>query len=77
MEELAGSLGDRQANLLIKMSPPAVTTQLIKSEGQKPVIEFNLDNSKTNQAFKEVTYFTKIKKNGRCAFIDKQRRRDM
>ncbi len=30
MEELAGSFGDRQANLLIKMSPPVVTTELIQ-----------------------------------------------
>ena len=30
MEELVASLGDRQANLLIKMSPPVVTTDLIQ-----------------------------------------------
>jgi hypothetical protein len=53
MEEMARSLGDRQANLLIKMSPPIVTTELIQKQGQQPVIEFKTCNSKTNQTFKE------------------------
>jgi hypothetical protein len=70
MEELAGSLGDRQANLLIKMSPPVVTTELIQKQGQQPVIEFKLYDSKTNQTFKEVTYFITIEKNGKQLLAD-------
>lgn len=65
MEELVGSLGDRQANLLIKMSPPVVTTDLIQKQSQKPIIEFKLYDSKTNQTFKEVTYYITIEKNGK------------
>jgi hypothetical protein len=70
MEELSGSLGDRQANLLIKMSPPVVTTELIQKQGQQPVIEFKLYDSKTNQTFKEVTYFITIEKNGKQLLAD-------
>ena len=65
MEQLSGSLGDRKADLLIKMSPPVVTTALIKNEGQKPVVEFKLFDSKTNQTFKSVTYYITIEKNGK------------
>ncbi len=70
MEELAGSFGDRQANLLIKMSPPVVTTELIQKQDQKPVIQFKLYDSKTNQTFKEVTYFITIEKNGEQLLAD-------
>jgi hypothetical protein len=56
MEQLSASLGDRKADLLIKMNPPVVTTALIQNQGQKPVIEFKLFDSKTNQTFKQVTY---------------------
>ena len=35
MEQLSGSLGDRKADLLIKMSPPVVTTALIQQSGSK------------------------------------------
>jgi hypothetical protein len=70
MEELAGSFGDRQANLLIKMSPPVVTTELIQKQSQQPVIQFKLYDSKTNQTFKEVTYFITIEKNGKQLLAD-------
>ncbi len=70
MEELVGSFGDRQANLLIKMSPPVVTTELIQKQSQKPVIQFKLYDSKTNQTFKEVTYFITIEKNGKKLLAD-------
>jgi hypothetical protein len=63
MEHLVASLGDRQANLLIKMSPPVVTTDLIQKQSQKPEILFRLYDSKTNQTFKEVTYYITIEKN--------------
>ena len=64
MEHLVASMGDRQANLLIKMSPPVVTTDLIQKQSQKPEILFRLYDSKTNQTFKEVTYYITIEKNG-------------
>jgi len=70
MEELVASLGDRQANLLIKMSPPVVTTDLIQKQSQKPVIDFRLYDSKTNQTFKEVTYYITIEKNGEKLLSD-------
>lgn len=65
MEHLVASLGDRQANLLIKMSPPVVTTELIQEQSQKPEILFRLYDSATNQTFKEVTYYITIEKNGK------------
>jgi hypothetical protein len=70
MEELVASLGDRQANLLIKMSPPVVTTDLIQKQSQKPEILFRLYDSKTNQTFKEVTYYITIEKNGKQLMSD-------
>jgi hypothetical protein len=65
MEQLSASLGDRKADLLIKMSPPVVTTALMQNQGQKPVVEFRLFDSKTNSSFKSVTYFITIEKNGK------------
>jgi len=65
MEQLSASLGDRKADLLIKMSPPVVTTALIQNEGQKPVVEFRLFNDKDNSTFKSVTYYITIEKNGK------------
>ncbi|MER5175868.1 MAG: hypothetical protein ABJB76_04845 [Candidatus Nitrosocosmicus sp.] len=65
MEQLSASLGARKADLLIKMSPPVVTTALIQNQGQKPVIEFKLFDSTTNQTFKSVTYYITIEKNGK------------
>jgi hypothetical protein len=70
MEELSASFGDRQANLLIKMSPPIVTTEMIQKQAQKPVIEFKLYDSKTNQTFKEVTYYITIEKNDKKLLSD-------
>ena len=40
MEELGASFGDRTANLLIKMSPPVVTTETIQQQAQKPEIQW-------------------------------------
>ncbi|MGN6822381.1 MAG: hypothetical protein ACTHJ7_06350 [Candidatus Nitrosocosmicus sp.] len=65
MEQLSASLGDRKADLLIKMSPPVVTTALINNQGQKPVVEFRLFNDKDNSSFKSVTYYITIEKNGK------------
>ena len=70
MEQLSASLGNRKADLLIKMDPPVVTTALIQNQGQKPVIEFKLFDSKTNQTFKQVTYYITIEKNGKQLLSD-------
>ena len=70
MEELSGSLGDRAADLLIKMNPPIVTTETIKDQAQKPTVQFKLLDSKTNQTFKEVTYFITIEKDGKPLLSD-------
>ncbi|MDQ6723191.1 MAG: hypothetical protein M3Z01_02870 [Thermoproteota archaeon] len=61
MEQLFASFGDRQADLLIKMTPPVITTEMT----QKPMIEFKLFDAKTNQTFKGVTYFITIEKHGK------------
>ena len=70
MEQLSASFGDRNADLLIKMNPPVVTTQLIKEQSQKPTIQFKLFDSKSNQTFKEVTYFITIEKNDKRLLSD-------
>lgn len=70
MEQLSASLGDRKADLLIKMNPPIVTTDTIKDQGQRPTVEFKLFDSKTNQTFKEVTYYITIQKDGKTLLSD-------
>ena len=64
-EQLSASLGDRKADLLIKMNPPVVTTETLKSQTQKPVIQFRLFDSNTNQSFNHVTYLITIEKDGK------------
>jgi hypothetical protein len=61
-ETLSASFGDRKADLLIKMTPPVVTTETIQQQGQKPVIQFRLFDPSTNQTFKHVTYFITMEK---------------
>jgi hypothetical protein len=68
-EQLSASLGNRKADLLIKMSPPVVTTQTI-TQGQKPTIEFRLFDSSTNQSLKHVTYFITIEKGDKRLLTD-------
>ena len=70
MEQLSASLGDRAADLLIKMYPPVVTTETIKDQSQKPTVQFKLFDSKSNQTFKEVTYFITIEKNDKTLLSD-------
>ena len=70
MEQLSASLGDRAADLLIKMNPPIVTTETIKDQSQKPTVQFKLFDSKSNQTFKEVTYFITIEKNNKTLLSD-------
>lgn len=70
MEELSASLGDRRADLLIKMSPPVVTTETIQAQSQKPTVQFKLYDSETDKNFKEVTYYITIEKDGKTLLSD-------
>jgi hypothetical protein len=63
-EQLSASLGNRKADLLIKMNPPVVTTETL-SHGQKPTVQFRLFDSNTNQSFNHVTYYIIIEKDGK------------
>jgi hypothetical protein len=68
-EQLSASLGNRKADLLIKMNPPAVTTETL-SQGQKPTVEFRLFDSNTNQSFNHVTYYIILEKDGKRLLSD-------
>jgi hypothetical protein len=70
MEHLSASFGDRSANLLIRMSPPVVTTETIQDQAQKPEIQFRLYENQSDQNFKEVTYFITIEKDGKTLLSD-------
>src|SRR5436190_13726351 len=65
-EQLTASMGNRKADLLIKMIPPVVTTETLQ-KGQKPIVEFRLFDSNTNQSFSHVTYYIV------CSIIQKYR----
>jgi hypothetical protein len=70
MEQLSASFGNRKADLLIKMTPPVVTTETLKSQDQKPIIQFKLFDSNTKEGLKHVTYFITIEKNGKKLLSD-------
>ena len=70
MEELSASFGNRKADLLIKMTPPVVTTETLQQQGQKPIIQFKLYDSNTKEGIKHVTYFITIEKNGKVLLSD-------
>lgn len=70
MEQLSASLGDRKADLLIKMNPPIMTTETIQKQSQKPTVQFRLFDSATDKNFKEVTYFISIEKDGKTLLSD-------
>ena len=61
-ENLSASFGERKANLVIKMTPPVITTETLMNKTQKPLIEFQLFDSTTNRSFSHVTYFITIEK---------------
>ena len=69
MEELSASMAGRDLSLLIKMSPPVVTTDTLKS-GQTPLIQFRLSDTATNQTLNHVTYLIEIEKNGKRLLLD-------
>src|SRR6476619_7499568 len=68
-EQLSASLGNRKADLLIKMIPPVVTTETLQ-KGQKPVVEFRLFDSNTNKSFSHVTYRIIIEKDNKTLLTD-------
>jgi hypothetical protein len=70
MEELSASFGDRKADLIIKMTPPVVTTETLEKQNQKPVVQFKLYDSATKEGFKHVTYFITIEKDGKKLISD-------
>ena len=69
MEELSASMAGRDLSLLIKMSPPVVTTETLKG-GQTPLIQFRLSDMATNETMKHVTYLIEIEKNGKRLLLD-------
>ena len=54
-EQLSASFGDRKVDLIIKMTPPVVTTETLKNPNQKPVIQFKLYDPTTKEGYKHVT----------------------
>ena len=70
MEELSASFGNRKADLLIKMTPPIVTTETFQKQDQKAIIQFKLFDSNTKEGIKHVTYFITIEKDGKKLLSD-------
>lgn len=68
-EQITASLGNRKADLLIKLIPTVVTTETL-TKGQKPEIEFRLFDSSTNQSFSHVTYYIIVEKDGKRLLYD-------
>ena len=68
-EQLTASLGNRKADLLIKMIPAVVTTETLQ-KGQKPTVEFRLFDSNSNESFTHVTYYIILEKDGKRLLAD-------
>ena len=68
-EELSASMAGRDLSLLIKMSPPVVTTDTLKS-GQTPLIQFRLSDTANNDTINHITYLIEIEKNGKRLLLD-------
>jgi hypothetical protein len=69
-EQLSASFGDRKTDLIIKMTPPVVTTEALENQGQKPVIQFKLYDPTTKEGYKHVTYYITIEKDGKKLLSD-------
>jgi hypothetical protein len=69
-EQISASMGDRKADLLIKTTPPVVTTETLLTSKQKPIIEFRLFDSNTNKSFNHVNYYITIDKEGKKLISD-------
>src|ERR687895_2029040 len=70
MEELSASFGDRKADLIIKMTPPVVTTETLEKQNQKPIVQFKLYDPATEEGYKHVTYYITIEKDGKKLLSD-------
>jgi hypothetical protein len=68
-EQLTASTAGRDLSLLIKMSPPVVTTETLKG-GENPLIQFRLSDTATNETIKHVTYLIEIEKSGKRLLLD-------
>jgi hypothetical protein len=68
-EQISSSLGNRRADLLIKMEPAVVTTETLQ-KGQNPILEFRLFDTNTNKSLNHVTYFINIQKGGKKLLSD-------
>jgi hypothetical protein len=68
-EQLSASTAGREISLLIKMSPPVVTTETLKG-GQNPLIQFRLSDTATNETLNHVTYLIEIEKSGKRLLLD-------
>jgi hypothetical protein len=69
-EQLSASFADRKADLIIKMTPPVVTTETIQEQSQKPIIQFKLYDPTTKEGYKHVTYYIIIEKDGKELLSD-------
>lgn len=69
-EQLSASFADRKADLIIKMTPPVVTTETIQEQSQKPIIQFKLYDPTTKEGYKHVTYYITIEKDGKKLLSD-------
>ena len=69
-EQLSASFGDRKADLIIKMTPPVITTESLQNQSQKPVIQFKLYDPATKEGYKHVTYYITIEKDGKKLLSD-------
>jgi hypothetical protein len=58
-----------QVFAISKMNPPVVTTETLE-QGQKPIVEFRLFDSNTNQSFSHVTYYIILEKDGKRLLSD-------
>lgn len=69
-EQLSASFGDRKTDLIIKMTPPVVTTDTLQNQSQKPIIQFKLYDPTTKEDYKHVTYYITIEKDGKKLLSD-------
>jgi hypothetical protein len=69
-EQLSASFGDRKTDLIIKMTPPVVTTESLQNQNQKPIIQFKLYDPTTKEGYKHVTYYITIEKDGKKLLSD-------
>ena len=69
-EQLSASFGDRKTDLIIKMTPPVVTTETLLNQSQKPIIQFKLYDPTTKEGYNHVTYDITIEKDGKKLLSD-------